>query len=87
MKAAFLQGIYILCDQDCTFVPYDESDIAMPALDLRADIPFEWTVGSGLDNPFASDIGSLKATNLSATAATLKIRAIHDSTETTAVAS
>ena len=87
VKMAFLQSIYLLCDQDCTFTPYDEAASPMTPLDLKADVPFEWTVTSGLDNPFSDDIGSLKATNLSSTAATLKIRCLHDSTQATAVGS
>lgn len=87
LKFAFLQSIYILCGKDCTLTPYDESDSPMAPIDLRADVPFEWTVGSGLDNPFAADVGSLKATNLSAVATTLKIRCLHDTTESNAVAS
>lgn len=87
IKFAFMQSIYILCNQDCTFVPYNESNVPMTQLDLKADVPFEWTITSGLDNPFADNVGSIKATNLSATAATLKIRCLHDSTEATAVAS
>lgn len=87
LKVSFLQSIYILCDQHCTLTPHDEADSAMTPLDLRENIPFEWTVGSGLDNPFSDDIGSMRATNLSATAATLKIRCLHDSTESNAVAS
>lgn len=87
LTVALLQSIYILCDQDCTLVPYDTSNSPMAQLDLRKDVPFEWTVGSGLDNPFADDIGSLRATNLAATASTLKVRCLHDSTESNAVAS
>lgn len=83
-----LQGIYIVSTKDTTLTPFDTSNVAMALIDLKADVPFVWTVGSGLNNPFASDIGSLQATNLSGSAvALLSLRSLLDSTASNAVAS
>lgn len=82
-----LQSIYIVSSKHTTLTPYDTSNVAMDPIDLRADIPFVWSVGSGLDNPFASDIGSIKATNLAAAVALLQLRSLLDSTVSNAVAS
>ncbi len=77
---SLLQSFYMVCSVNAVVTPRDTSNSPMAQIDLVAGIPFVWTAGSGLDNPFASDIGSLHVGGVGSTGGVLSIRSLFDST-------
>jgi len=77
---SLLQSFYMVSTVDVTVTPHDTVDTPMTPIDLMAGIPFVWTSGSGLDNPFLSDIGSLHLGGVGSAAGVLSIRSLFDST-------
>lgn len=47
-------------------------------INLKADIPLEWSVGSGQPNPFTVDVAALYVTNATGDAVALEVRAGYD---------
>ncbi len=80
IAVALLQSFYMVCTVDATITPYDTSAVAMDPIELQAGVPYVWTIGSGLDNPFADDIGSLKIGGVGASDGVLSVRSLYDST-------
>ncbi len=78
-----IKSIFIIASQDMTIDT--NSDIeAVDSIDLKADVPLIWQSDNAyFDCPFTQDITKLYVTNTSnpATAATLEIRMLIDSTE------
>jgi hypothetical protein len=84
MDVSELKSIYMVASSNMVVVPHKASDdTAMTSIDLQKNVPFEWTEGSGLDNPFSNDIGALHVTNSDDALGTLQIRSLYDSTPTT----
>lgn len=83
LDVSTLKSIFIVANKDMTVTPHDSSDVAMDSVDLQSGVPYEWTDGSGLDNPFADDIGSLHVANLESAEGLLQIRSLYDSTPLT----
>jgi hypothetical protein len=74
----------MVASTDMTVVPQAADDgAAMTQIDLEAGIPYVWTEGSGLDNPFAEDVEGLEVTNGEAEEGTFQIRSLYDATPAT----
>jgi hypothetical protein len=80
---AQMKSLFMLSTRDMTIVPLDTNGDPLPQIDLTANVPLEWTVTSGQDNPYTDDVGSLEVTNLNEDSdAVLSIRTLIDATPT-----
>lgn len=67
------QLIAVSCDQDCQVRFCDDGDVELLALELLANSPYFWNVGSGLTNPVAGDsVAKMVVSNGTVVAGTLK---------------
>lgn len=76
-----LKSFFMVCTKDAVVTPYDTGNSPLTSIPLTANIPFVWTTGSGLANPFSSNVGSLHVANAEVSATpTLSIRSLSDIT-------
>jgi hypothetical protein len=78
-----LRSLYILSTTDIVITPHDSGDSPLDTIELSANIPFEWTYTSGLDNPYSDDVASLHVENLDATEGLLSMRTLIDASPLT----
>ncbi len=86
LTVAGLQSFYLVSAGDVTATPYDQSSNPLAAIELLANSPFVWSIGSGLENPFSDDLSEIRFVNAGANAS-VSLRSLHDSTEASPVGS
>lgn len=78
LDVSTLKAIYIVSDKDVT-MKVNAKDDASPRT-LLANCPLVWFYGSGIDNPFGTDLTKLFFLNAASVNATVEIRGLVDAT-------
>lgn len=76
---ADLQSIYMLASVDMTVETNAADHSGGDEIALVANVPYSWTVSSGVANPFTADVTKIFVSPDSAAASTLEIRILYDS--------
>ena len=76
---ADLQSIYMLASADMTVETNAADHSGGDEIALVANVPYSWTVSSGVANPFTADVTKIFVSPDSAAASTLEIRILYNS--------
>lgn len=76
---ADLQSIYMLASVDMTVETNADDHAGGDIISLVANVPYSWTVSSGVANPFTADVTKIFVSPDSAAASTLEIRILYNS--------